>query len=309
LAELCDELTEGRPQGRVAATFGVFDGVHLGHRQLIDTLMASANARGMTPVVITLANHPLSVLRPALPVVLLTSLKERVDLLHAAGVAHVIPITFTVELSHLSPEQFMRALGDCLGMRHMVVGPDFAVGQDREGTLPVLESLGTVLGYTMEIAGHYALEGTSVRSSAVRKALAAGDLATVERFLGRRFALDGPVIEGEGRGGGLLGFPTVNVGLGPLQALPADGVYATWIEVDGERYASATSVGIKPTFHEEAPRVVESFILDYDGNLYGQPVRVEFVARLRDQEKFDSVDDLIAQMKLDVDLTREILAR
>ena len=182
-------------------------------------------------------------------------------------------------------------------------------GQDREGTLPVLDTLGTVLGYSLEVAGHFELEGTSVRSSAVRKALANGDLMTVERFLGRRFTLDGPVIEGEGRGGGLLGFPTVNVGLGPLQALPADGVYATWIEVNGERYASATSVGIKPTFHDDAPRVVESFILDYEGNLYGEPVRVEFVARLRGQEKFDSVDALIEQMKRDVEETRALLGR
>jgi riboflavin kinase/FMN adenylyltransferase len=309
VADLCDELTEGRPSGAVAATFGVFDGVHLGHQHLIQTLVKTAAERGMTPVVITLANHPLSVLRPALPVVLLTSLNERLDLLHDAGVAHVIPITFTVELSHLSPEQFMRALCDCLGMRHMVVGPDFAVGQDREGTLPVLDTLGAVLGYSLEVAGHFELEGTSVRSSAVRKALANAELMTVERFLGRRFTLDGPVIEGEGRGGGLLGFPTVNVGLGPLQALPADGVYATWIEVNGERYASATSVGIKPTFHDDAPRVVESFILDYDGNLYGEPVRVEFVARLRGQEKFDSVDALIEQMKRDVEETRALLGR
>jgi len=173
----------------------------------------------------------------------------------------------------------------------------------------VLDTLGTVLGYSLEIANHYKLDGTSVRSSAVRKALAKGDLTTVETFLGRRFALDGPVIEGEGRGAGLLGFPTVNVSLGPLQALPADGVYSTWIEIDGKRYASATSVGIKPTFHEDAPRVVESFILDYDGNLYGRPVRVEFVARLRDQEKFDSVDALIEQMKHDVEETKALLGR
>lgn len=309
MADLCDELSVGRPAGPVAATFGVFDGVHLGHKHLMSTLIDAAAQRGMTPVVVTLANHPLSVLRPALPVVLLSSLKERIDLLHGAGVAHVIPITFTVELSHLSPEEFMRALCDCLGVRHMVVGPDFAVGQDREGTLPVLESLGTVLGYSLEVASHYELDGMSVRSSAVRKALAKGDLATVEHYLGRRFSLDGPVIEGEGRGGGLLGFPTINVGTGPLQALPSDGVYATWVEVDGERYASATSVGIKPTFHDEAPRVVESFILDYDGNLYGRPVRVEFVARLRDQEKFDDVDALIEQMTRDVEETRALLGR
>lgn len=309
MANLCDELMEGRPSGPVAATFGVFDGVHLGHRHLIETLVIAAAQRNVIPVVVTLANHPLSVLRPELPVVLLTSLKERVDLLHQAGIQHVIPITFTVELSQLSPEQFMRALCDCLSLSHMVVGPDFALGKDRSGSLPVLEALGAALGYSMDVAAHYELAGESVRSSAVRTALATGDLPTVERFLGRHFTLDGPVIEGEGRGGGLLGFPTVNIGLGPLQALPADGVYATWIEVHGEWYASATSVGIKPTFHQDAPRVVESFILDYDGNLYGQPVRVEFVARLRDQEKFDSVDALIAQMQRDVEETKALLGR
>jgi riboflavin kinase/FMN adenylyltransferase len=263
----------------------------------------------MTPVAVTLANHPLSVLRPELPLVLLTSLKERIELLHDAGAARVIPITFTVGISRLSPVQFMRTLYDCLGMRHMVVGPDFAVGKNRQGTVPVLESLGTLLGYSLEVADHFQLDETSVRSSAVRKALVNGDLKTVERFLGRRFTLDGPVIEGEGRGSGLLGFPTVNIGLGPLQALPADGVYATWIDVNGERYASATSVGIKPTFHEDAPRVVESFILGYDGNLYGEPVRLEFVTRLRGQEKFDSTDALIEQMKQDVEQTRTLLGR
>ena len=309
MPDLCNELRGGSPSGPVAVTFGVFDGVHLGHRRLIQNLVESAATRGMTPVAVTLANHPLSVLRPELPLVLLTSLKERIELLHDAGAARVIPITFTVDISRLSPVQFMRTLYDCLGMRHMVVGPDFAVGKNRQGTVPVLESLGTLLGYSLEVADHFQLDETSVRSSAVRKALVNGDLKTVERFLGRRFTLDGPVIEGEGRGSGLLGFPTVNIGLGPLQALPADGVYATWIDVNGERYASATSVGIKPTFHEDAPRVVESFILGYDGNLYGEPVRLEFVTRLRGQEKFDSTDALIEQMKQDVEQTRILLGR
>jgi riboflavin kinase/FMN adenylyltransferase len=229
--------------------------------------------------------------------------------LHEAGIATVIAITFTVDISHLAPDEFMRELCDCLGVRHMVVGPDFAIGRDREGTLPVLTTLGTELGYSLEVADHFQLGDVSVRSSAIRKALAAGDLPTVETFLGRRFALDGPVVEGEGRGGGLLGFPTANVGVGPLQALPADGVYATWLSVDGQRYASATSVGIKPTFHDDAPRVVESFILDYDGNLYGEHVRVEFVERLRDQVKFDSIDELKAQIALDVEQTKAVLSR
>ena len=309
MADLCEELTEGRPDTPVAAAFGVFDGVHLGHQRLLRTLTDSATKRGLTPIVITLANHPLSVLKPEMQLVLITSLKERCDLLTSHGAQRVVPITFTQEVSRYSAEEFTQILCDCIGLKHLVVGPDFAMGHDREGTIPVLTSIGERLGFTVEVAPHLVLNGMSVRSSAVRKALADGNLATVERFLGRRFSLDGPVVEGEGRGGGLLGFPTVNIGLGPLQALPADGIYATWIEVNGERHPAATSIGIKPTFHDQAPRVVESFILDFDANLYGEHVRVEFVELLRGQEKFDSVDALIEQMKRDVDQTRSILAR
>ncbi|MDA1036200.1 MAG: hypothetical protein O3B65_04885, partial [Chloroflexi bacterium] len=236
--DLCEELKAGRPDRPVAATFGVYDGVHLGHRHVLTTLREAAEARGLSPVVITLANHPLSVLRPELPVVLLTSLRERIALLESQGIERVIPVTFTLELSHYTPERFMRELCDCLGVRHFVVGPDFALGHDREGTLPVLTAIGADMGYSVEVASPFDLDGVSVRSSAIRKALAKGDLPTVERFLGRRFSLDGPVVAGEGRGGGLLGFPTANIGLGALQALPEDGIYATWTTVDGERYGS-----------------------------------------------------------------------
>ena len=119
--------------------------------------------------------------------------------------------------------------------------------------------------------------------------------------------MDGPVVEGEGRGGGLLGFPTANIGVGPLQALPEDGIYATWLTVDGQRYGSATSIGIKPTFHDQAPRVVEAFVLDFYGNLYGKHVRVEFVHRLRNQERFDTIDALVEQIGKDVKQARGIL--
>ena len=307
MSDLCDELRAHRPEGPTAVTFGVFDGVHLGHTHLLRQLQASAKARGLTPVVVTLSNHPLSVLRPEVPVVLLTSLKERMELLKASGVDWVIPITFTREISQYTPEQFMGYLCDCLGLRHFLVGPDFALGQGREGTLPVLTTLGDEMGYSVEIAPQFDLDGASVRSSTIRKSLASGDLDHAASFLGRPFALDGPVVEGEGRGGGLLGFPTANLGLGPLQALPADGIYATWIVVDGQRYASATSVGVKPTFHEDGPRVVEAFVLDFDGNLYGKHARLEFVEWLRGQERFDSADALAEQIGRDVEQTRKSL--
>ena len=309
MADLCEELEAGRPDGPAALTFGVFDGVHLGHRHLLRQLQEDARERGLTPVIVTLANHPLSVLRPHVPLVLISSLRERLALLRSAGVDHVIPITFTKELSLRTAEGFMRALCDCVGLRHFVAGPDFALGHDREGTLPVLKALGAELGYTVRTADAFSLDGAPVRSTAVRQALSAGDIEGAQRLLGRPFALDGPVVEGEGRGDGLLGFPTANLGLGPLQALPADGIYATWLTADGKRYPAATSVGIKPTFHEDGPRVVEAFVLDFDENLYGRHVRIEFVKRLRDQERFAEVDALVAQMRRDVDATRDALAQ
>lgn len=308
MSDLCDELQAARPPGPAAVAFGVFDGVHRGHRHVLEQLKRAAAERGLIPAVVTLANHPLSVLRPQMPVVFLSSLHDRLELLRKAGIEHVVPITFTREVSFLSAERFMRELAECLGLRHLVVGPDAALGHDRQGTPDVLATLGTELGFTVETAEHFTLDGNAVRSTAIRQALAAGDLATAGTFLGRPFSLEAPVVEGEQRGGGLLGFPTANLGLGPLQALPADGIYATWFHVDGRRYASATSVGTKPTFHEDGPRVVEAFVLEFDGDLYGKQVRLEFVQHLRGQERYDSVDDLVAQMERDVEQTRAILA-
>ena len=308
MSDLCNELKANRSDGPAAVTFGVFDGVHLGHQHVLGRLRAAAAQRELTPVVLTLSNNPLSVLRPEVPVVLITSLKERLDLLRGSGVEHVIPITFTRQISLYSAEEFMRTLCDCMGLRHFVVGPDFALGRGREGTISVLTSLGSELGYTVETVDPFLLEGAPVRSTAIRQALQAGDIDAAAKLLGRRFSLDAPVVEGEGRGSGLLGFPTANLGLGPLQALPADGIYAAWIGVDGVRYPAATSVGIKPTFHDEGPRVVEAFVIDFEGDLYGKRVRLEFVRRLRGQERFDSVDALVGQMRRDVGETRAVLA-
>jgi riboflavin kinase / FMN adenylyltransferase len=308
LTTLCEELQAGRPSGRTAVTLGVFDGVHLGHRHLLTKLNEAAARRELTSIVVTLANHPLTVLRPDVQVVLLTSLNERLDLLAGSGVGRVLPVTFTREISQLTAEEFMQALVDCLGLEHFVVGPDFALGRGRLGTIPVLTEVGSRLGFTVETVAPFDLDGAAVRSTAVREAVAAGNVEQAAVLLGRPFALDGPIVEGEQRGGGLLGFPTANLGVGPLQALPADGIYATWMAVDGARYPAATSVGIKPTFHETGPRVVESFVLDFDGNLYGKHARLEFVRHLRGQERFDTVDALIAQMHRDVAATRAALA-
>lgn len=313
MTDLCEELRARRPDRPAAVALGVFDGVHLGHRHIFAALKEAAERRGLAPVAVTLANHPFSVLRPDAEVRMLTSLHERMRLLSEAGLEAVVPITFTRDVSMLTPRAFMTALRDCLGLAHFVAGPDVALGRNREGTLPVLEALGEELGYTVESAPQFALDGAPARSAAVRGALDAGDIALAARMLGRPFVLDGPVVEGEGRGGGLLGYPTANVGVGPLQALPADGVYAAWLlrpgdaSRAGDRLPAAVSIGHKPTFHESGLSVVEAFILDFDGDLYGEQVKLEFVERLRGQEKFADADTLIAAMRDDVERTRRIL--
>lgn len=307
MTSLRDELRAAGVKGATALTLGVFDGVHLGHRHLIAALRSDARERGLAAAVITFANHPLSVLRPGVDIVMLAPLEERIALLREAGADHVVPITFTRELSQLSAEEFVGVLRDELDVRHLVVGPDFALGHGRQGTAAVLAKLGEVHGFTVSVVEPLSLDGKPARSTAIRQALAVGDVETAAAILGRAFSVAGPVVAGEGRGGGELGFPTCNLGVGASQALPADGVFAAWVVTDGKRLPAAASVGTKPTFHDDGPRVVEAFILDFEGDLYGSEARLEFVRHLRPQERFDSAEALAAQMALDVEAARASL--
>lgn len=307
MTSLPPELRANRPPGHVAVTIGVFDGVHRGHQYLLRTLRDHAAARGLTPVVVTFANHPLTVLRPDVQLILITPLDERLTLIREQGIAHVVPITFTRDVSLLLAEEFVGALARDLGMRHLVVGPDFALGYQRKGTVQRLAEIGRGAGFTVEAVPLLTVDGLKPKSTTIRNALAVGDLPTVERCLGRRFAVRGVVVRGEARGAG-LGFPTANLGIERTQALPADGIYAAWATVDGARHAAAVSVGAKPTFHEHGERVLEAHLLDFAGNLYGKDIRLEFVRRLRGQERFDTIDALIAQIHRDVDETRMALA-
>ncbi len=304
---LRDELRAVGVPGPTAVTLGVFDGVHLGHRHVLNALRDGAAARGLASVALTFSNHPLAVLRPGLDIVMLTPVDERIELIRAAGVDHVVPVSFTTELSKLSAEQFVTALRDELDLRHMVLGPDFALGHGREGTPPVLTALGDRLGYSVHVVEPLVLERGPARSTAIREALAAGDVEAAAEILGRPFSLAAPVVPGEGRGGE-LGFPTCNLDLSASQALPADGIYAAWVVVDGQRLRAAASVGTKPTFHDAGPRVVEAFVLDFDGDLYGKDVRIEFVRFIRPQERFASAGELAAQIALDVEATKALLA-
>ncbi|HET7769452.1 MAG TPA: bifunctional riboflavin kinase/FAD synthetase [Chloroflexota bacterium] len=289
----------------VAATIGSFDGVHLGHRALLDVVARRAAEGTLSTAVITFDPHPRRVLRPDAPLKLISPLDERLSLFAAVGVHLVLVWRFDERLRSLSPEQFLDELGRYVTLRHLVHGPGFALGRARAGTPEALAALGQQRGFTVEEVPLRHLEGSApVTSTRVREAIEAGEVAAATEALGRGPTLTGVVVEGE-KVGRTLGFPTANLRLDSDVVVPADGVYAAWAELHpftphAETHPAAVSIGERPTFHGRR-RVVEASLLDFDGDLYGQTLRLHFVTRLRGQERFTSADALINQMHRDVE--------
>ena len=301
-----EELAQLPPSGPVLVTIGVFDGVHRGHQHLLERLKGEARARSYNSAVVTFHNHPITVLRPETPVSYISSSEERLRLLGQAGVDLVVPLTFDRELSLLRPGEFVGLLREGLDLRGLVVGADFAMGHQREGTVPVLQDLGQEMDFTVQTVDPLEMDGQVVSSTDIRGALAQGDAALAARMLGHPFTLQGRIATGEGRGR-RLGFPTANLEVDPSLLTPGNGIYATWVKVNGARRVSATSIGVRPTFGP-GRRTVETHILDFSGDLYEAELQLEFVCRLREEWSFDSVEDLVAQMHRDVAQVRMTLA-
>ncbi len=300
------EMRRFAPSRGTALTIGNFDGVHLGHQHIVRFLIERAAANGLQPGAVTLYPDPVRVLRPQEPMQYLTSLEERIELLRALGLELVVPLTFTSELAEAAPRAFISVLREELDLRLLIMGPDNAFGRNREGSPESMSQIGGELGFEVAVMpAPLTSEATTVSSTAIRKALAEGDLFTVKSLLGRRYSLRGPVVHGEERGR-TLGFPTANIAVTADRALPAYGVYATWAFVGETRYASATSIGVRPQFDGEHASV-ETFVFDFQGNFYDETMRIELVERLRPELKFDSVEGLVQQMQADVELSRQIL--
>ncbi len=300
-----EELAQVRPARETILTVGVFDGVHLGHQALIGRVMELARQRGLLSGVITFKSHPLAVLAPEEHPTYLTTLKQRLTLLRELGADVLVALTFTPEVSQLSAREFVALLHEHLRMRGLVVGPDFTLGRGREGTRSVLKALGGEKGFFVEAAPPLVLDDQVVSSTAIRRALAQGDMLAARRFLGRPFSLEGPVVSGAARGQ-RLGYPTANLAVDELHALPPDGVYAARAFVGGEGHAAAVYVGRRPTFGE-AQRWVEVFLLDFQGDIYGRELKVDFLERLRPDMTFPNPEALRAQIKADVDQIRAVL--
>ncbi|MDQ1456993.1 MAG: riboflavin kinase / adenylyltransferase [Actinomycetota bacterium] len=295
-----------------AVTIGAFDGVHLGHQAVLRLVRELARARDLSATVLTFDRHPAEVVRPGSAPKLLTTLEQKIELLDATGdVDECLVLAFDAARSKEPAEQFVEELlASALRARLVVVGADFHFGYRRHGDVPLLQRMGAELGFeTIGLGLVAALDrdaGAPFSSTRIRELIAAGDVAGAAAMLGRPHEVRGPVERGDARGR-LLGFPTANVSVPENICLPADGVYAgTFAVAGGAPRLAAISVGRRPTFYAEAGRcLVEAYVLDFDGDLYDQPARVRFTHRLRGQERFDAVDDLIAQMHLDVERVRE----
>ncbi len=294
-------------------TVGTFDGVHRGHRALVDRAVALSAERGVRAAALTFDPHPLALLRPQEAPPLLQAVAERVAALEEAGIDEVVVAPFDAELAALDPAAFVAEfLVGRLGAVGIVVGENFRVGRGAAGDTTLLRELGAAAGVEVVVVPLVAGDGAPVSSTALRSALAAGDVAAVAAGLGRPFALDGPVVRGEGRGR-TLGIPTANVAVDPVRALPADGVYACRAEGQDGRGApvvapAVVNVGQRPTF-DGVGRTVEAHLLDVPAglDLYGGRLRLAFVARIRPEQRFDGPEALVARIREDVAEARRLL--
>ncbi|MFD9945839.1 bifunctional riboflavin kinase/FAD synthetase [Nonomuraea sp. NPDC059023] len=300
--------------GGSVVTIGVFDGVHRGHRRVVSRAVEVAEERGLRSVALTFEPHPAEVVRPGSHPPRLTSARRRAELLTELGVDAVEVLEFSLDVSRLTPADFAeQVLADRLRAVSVVVGANFAFGHKAAGDVETLRALGEKYDFSVEVVP--LVEGVS--STAIRELLAGGDVATAAHELGRPHRVEGVVVRGYQRGR-QLGFPTANVETPPHTAIPADGVYAGWLQCvavgnlpalyEGCRWPAAISVGTNPTF-EGVPRTVEAYALDRDDlELYGAHVAVDFAARLRGNTKFDSIEALVAQIHADVDEARRLTA-
>ncbi len=300
-----EELARFSPKKDMVLTIGVFDGVHLGHKYLLSRLKEQAAEQDSLSGVVTFYQHPLEVISPQTRLPYLTTHADKVSLLKNEGVDAVISLSFTAELARLSAYQFASLLKKYLRMRGLVIGPDFVFGRNREGDVGTLRTLGKGAGFSVMVVSPAKVNGEVVSSTAVRGALAQGDMKKVARLIGRLFCLRGKVVSGDGRGSE-LGFPTANLAVDAGQALPQDGVYATLADFDGQSRPSVTNIGWRPTFGAKE-RSIETYIIDYQGDLYGRELKIDIVERLRGEKQFPNLEELKKQIARDVEQRKAVL--
>lgn len=281
-----------------AVALGTFDGLHIGHQHIIRQAVALARETGGPSVVFTFSNHPLSVIDPSRCPPLIATAEHKAELIAALGVDILLAVTFDRDLLALAPAAFIALLADKLRPAHIVVGPNYSFGHRGAGTPELLARAGEQYGFTVIVPPAVAVDGVPVSSTLIRQTVLAGDVARAAALLGRPFRIGGIVAAGEGRGRG-LGYPTANITPADGQVIPADGVYAAYVQAGGARYRAVANIGANPTFQGKQRRV-EAHLLSFAGNLYGQAIQVDFLAKIRDEITFAGADALRAQIDRDV---------
>lgn len=287
------------------ATVGNFDGVHLGHQRIFEKVKESSRKFKCNSLVITFDPHPSTVLYPARSFSMLTREEKKLRLIEEYGLDGVLTIPFTLSFAEKGPLSFVEEILHPLRIRELYVGHDFSFGSGRSGNVKTLVKEGEILGFKVYEIPEVTIDGNNIRSSNIRKLIAEGDVVTAEKLLGRLYSVSGRVIKGGGRGV-KLGFPTANLGE-VSETPPGPGVYAAKVLLEGKEYGSATHVGIIPTFDVDVPGI-ESHIFDFDRKIVGSEIEVHFMKKIRDTVKFESVDELIAQIDKDCKDVRSYLA-
>lgn len=293
------------PPRDIVLTIGSFDGIHRGHQHLLRKLVQRAQETARLSAVLTFHPHPEAVIHPEEPPQYLSAPQERKAIIQGLGLDLLFLVPFDQELAETPARDLLILLHDGLRMRELWVGRDFAMGRDREGDIPTLQDLSPEIGYRLHVVSPLYEGGKPISSTRIRHLLSEGRVKEAATLLGRPYRIPGRVVKGMQRGRS-LGFRTANLQIGPQRALPKRGVYAAWAVLHGERQKCVVNVGTRPTFDNQDLRI-EAHLLDYEADLYGKELGIEFVQRLREEKRFADTDDLIDQVHRDIAAAREIL--
>lgn len=304
------DLEEIKRDQNSVITLGTFDGLHIGHQQIVDTVVQKSRQSSGKSFLITFDPHPRKVIPGRNDIKILSTLDEKLVVLEQLGMENLFVINFTTEFSKQSPEEFVeKYLVQGIGLREVVIGYDHHFGKSRDGNFELLQKLGNKFNFSVTLIPEYSVDGVTVSSTKIRKALLAGDVLKAGKMLGRNYSFKGTIVHGDGRGR-QLGFPTANLAVDNEDKLiPAKGIYAAECVVEKEKHFGLLSLGSRPTFHKDGKIIPEFYIFDFDKDIYDEVMQVNMIEKIRDEEKFNSVDELISRMNKDEEIGRKILGK
>ena len=304
------DLAEIKRDTKSVITLGTFDGLHLGHQQIVEEVIRKSKLIGGRNYLLTFDPHPRKVIPGRNDIKLLSTLDEKISILEQLSLENLFVINFTSEFSKQSPEEFVeKYLVNGIGLNEIVIGYDHHFGKGRDGNFELLQRLGSKFNFHVTLVPEFSVDGETISSTKIRNALIAGDVVKTAKMLGRNYSFKGKIVRGDGRGR-KLGFPTANISVDDQdKLLPAKGIYVAECIVEEEKHFGLLSLGSRPTFHKDGDVIPEFYIFDFDRDIYDRVMQVNLVERIRDEEKFNSVDDLIIRMKKDEEVGKEILSK